>query len=170
MINLGSGVDAELQFGLLAVVHGESLHQQGGEPRAGAATEGVEDEEALEAGALVSDLPNPVKNKVNDLLADGVMSPGVVIGRILFARDHLNKRKLTALETVKIETDYLLWVEEFLVGSVPDLIHHAGLEVHEDGPGHVLSGPGLVEEGGEAVISGAWGISGHGAVRLEPWG
>ena len=96
MINLGSGVDAELQFGLLAVVHGKPLHQQGCEPRAGAATEGVEDEEALEAGALVSDLPDPVKNKVDYLLADGVMSPGVVIGRILFARDHLNKRKLTA--------------------------------------------------------------------------
>ena len=130
----------------------------------------MEDEESLEAGALVSDLPDPVQNQVNNLLADGVMSPGVVIGRILFARNHLNKRKLTALETVKIGTDYLLWVEEFLVGPVPNLIHHAGLEVHEDGPGHVLSGPGLVEEGGEAVISGAGGISGHCAIRLESWG
>ena len=51
--HLGGGVDGETQLGLLAVVHGEPLHQQGGEPGPGAAPEGVEDEEALEAGALV---------------------------------------------------------------------------------------------------------------------
>ena len=45
--HLGSWVDGELQLGLLAVVHRQTLHQQGGEARAGAATEGVEDEEAL---------------------------------------------------------------------------------------------------------------------------
>ena len=59
-------------------------------------------------------------------------------------------------------------MKEFLVGSLSDLIHNAGLKIHKDGPGHVLSGPGLVEEGGEAVVSGARGVSGHGAIRLEP--
>ena len=63
---------------------------------------------------------------------------------------------------------YLLRMEKFLVGPLPDLIHDTGLQVHEDGPGHVLARPGLVEECGEAVVSGARGVSGHGAIRLEP--
>ena len=45
--NLRSWVDAELQLGLLAVVHGQALHQKRGETRASATTEGVEDQEAL---------------------------------------------------------------------------------------------------------------------------
>ena len=45
---LGGRVDAELQLCLLAVVHGQTLHQEGGEARAGAAAEGMEDQETLE--------------------------------------------------------------------------------------------------------------------------
>ena len=45
--HLGRRVDAELEFALLAVVDGESLHEQGGEAGAGAPSEGMEDEEAL---------------------------------------------------------------------------------------------------------------------------
>jgi hypothetical protein len=52
--HLGSWVDGELKFGLLAVVNRQALHQQGGETRTGATSEAVEDQEALEASALVS--------------------------------------------------------------------------------------------------------------------
>ena len=45
--HLRRGVDGELQLGPLAVVDGEALHEQGGEARASAASEAVEDEEAL---------------------------------------------------------------------------------------------------------------------------
>ena len=86
---LGSGVDGELQLGLLAVVHRQTLHQQGGEAGAGAATEGVEDEEALQTGALVSQLADPVENIVDDVLADGVVAAGVVVGGVLFSTDQL---------------------------------------------------------------------------------
>merc|ERR1719397_1893931 len=51
--NLRGGIDGEFQLGLLAVVHGESLHQEGGEAGASSASKGVEDEETLEAGAHV---------------------------------------------------------------------------------------------------------------------
>ena len=85
--DLRSRVDGELQLGLLAVVHGESLHQEGGEAGASAATEGVEDEESLESSALVSQLPDPVQDEVNDLLADGVVAAGVVVGCVLLAGD-----------------------------------------------------------------------------------
>merc|ERR1719471_1970949 len=46
--HLGSRVDGELQLGLLAVVHGETLHQQGGESGSNSTTEGVEEKETLE--------------------------------------------------------------------------------------------------------------------------
>lgn len=44
---LRSWVDGELQLGLLAVVDGEPLHQQGGEAGPGAAAERVEHQESL---------------------------------------------------------------------------------------------------------------------------
>ncbi|MBQ5153867.1 hypothetical protein EGM85_11475 [Macrococcus caseolyticus] len=55
-------VDGELQLGLLAVVHGESLHKEGGETGSSASTEGVEDEEALQASALVGQLADAVED------------------------------------------------------------------------------------------------------------
>jgi hypothetical protein len=54
---LGSGVDGELELGLLPVVDGEALHEEGGEAGTGSAAKGVEDEEALQAGALLRLLP-----------------------------------------------------------------------------------------------------------------
>ena len=51
--HLGSGVDGELQLGLLAVVHRQALHQQGGEAGARAAPEAVEHQEPLQPRALV---------------------------------------------------------------------------------------------------------------------
>jgi hypothetical protein len=58
--NLGSWVDGKLELGLLSVVNGETFHEEGGESRSGTSTEGVEDEETLETGTLVSELTDPV--------------------------------------------------------------------------------------------------------------
>merc|ERR1712155_279632 len=106
----------------------------------GAAPEAVEDKEALEAGAAIGKLPDPVQDEVHYLLADGVVAAGVVVGGVLLAGHHL------------------LGVEELLVGAGSDLVDHGGLEVEEDGPGHVLAGPSLGEEGGEADIVGGCGL------------
>ena len=95
----------------------------------------MEEEEALEPGALVSKLANTVKDKINNLLADGVVTPGVVVGRVLLAGDEL------------------LGVEELPVGPDPDLVNDRGLEVNKHGPGHVFPRPRLREEGGKGVIS-----------------
>ena len=49
------------------------------------------------------------------------------------------------------------------------LTDNSGLQVHKDGPGHVLLGTGLTEEGGEGVVMPAHGrLVGHGSVRLDP--
>ena len=58
--NLGSWVDGELQLGFLTVVDAQPFHKEGGEAGAGTTTEGVEDEESLETGTLVSQFPDSV--------------------------------------------------------------------------------------------------------------
>eukprot|EP00796_Vickermania_ingenoplastis_P007776 gene7777-biopygen5217 len=144
-------VDGVAELGLLAVVDGEALEEQGTEAGAGATADGVEDHEALEAGAVVRQLADAVEAEVDDLLADGVVAAGVVVGGILLAGDEL------------------LGVEELAVGAGADLIDDGGLQVQEDGAWHVLAGASLGEEGVERIILNANGlVGGHRAVRLDP--
>jgi hypothetical protein len=119
--DLGSRVDAELELALLAVVDGEALHEEGTETGTGTTTEGVEDEEALETGAVVGDVADLVEDLVNELLADGVVATGVVVRGILLASDHL------------------LRVEEGTVSAGADLVDDVGLEIAVDGARHVLA-------------------------------
>ena len=120
---------------LLTIVHRESLHKKRSEARASAATEGMEDEEPLEPGALVRQLPHPVEHQVDDLLADGVVAPRVVVGGVLLAGHQL------------------LGVEELAVRSSSDFVDHRWLEVNEDSPRDVLASPWKIS-------SNAWNISG----------
>mmetsp|Transcript_8826 Transcript_8826/g.23021 ORF Transcript_8826/g.23021 Transcript_8826/m.23021 type:complete len:269 (-) Transcript_8826:39-845(-) len=148
--DLGRGDDGEAELGLLAVVNREALAKECGEARAGAATDGVEDHEALETSAVVGELPDAVKHEVDDLLADGVVAAGEVVGGVLLARDEL------------------LGVEELAVGASADLVDHGGLEVDKDAAGHVLASAGLREEGVEGVVAAADGlVRGHLAVGLD---
>ena len=102
--DLGSGVDGELQLGFLSVVDAEAFHEEGGEAGSGTATEGVEDEESLETSTLISQLPDPVQDQVDDFLTDGVVATSVVVGGIFLSGDEL------------------FGVEELAVCSSPDLI------------------------------------------------
>ena len=143
-------VDGERQLRLAAVVDREALEEQGAEAGAGAAADGVEEEEALEAGAVVGELADAVEDQVDDLLADGVVATGVVVGGVLLAGDEL------------------LRVVELAVGARADLVDDGRLEVDEDGAGHVLARAGLREEGVEGVVAAADGlVRGHLAVRLD---
>ncbi len=102
--DLRGWVDRELKLGLFSVINGEPLHKKGGESGSGTSTEGVEDEESLETSALISQFPDPVKDKIDDLLSDGVVTTSVVVGSIL------------------LSSDELLRVEKLTVGSSTDLI------------------------------------------------
>ena len=62
------------------------------------------------------------------------MTPRVVVGRVLLAGDQL------------------LRVEELPVGPHLDLVHHGGLQIHQDRPGDVLPGARLGEESVETVV------------------
>merc|ERR550514_241137 len=140
----------ERELGLAAVVDREALEEQGAEAGAGATADGVEEEEALEAGAVVRELADAVEHEVDNLLADRVVATRVVVGGVLLARDEL------------------LGVVELAVGAGALLVDDRRLEVDEDRAGHVLARAGLREEGVEGVVAAADRlVRGHLAVRLD---
>ena len=148
--DLGGGVDCEAELGLLAVVDGESFEQEGAETGTSSTTDGVEDEETLETSALVSKLSDSVEAEVNDLLTNGVVTTGEVVGSILLSGDEL------------------LGVEQLSVGASADLINDGGLQVEEDAAGNVLASTSLGEEGVESIIATTDGLVGwHLTVRLD---
>merc|ERR1712159_402527 len=77
------------QLGLFAVVNGQTLQKKSTETRAGTSTGGVVHKETLQTSAVVSELAHSVKDEVDNLLSNGVVTTGVVIGGVLFARDEL---------------------------------------------------------------------------------
>ena len=146
-LNNGGGdlwgwVDGETELGFLTVVHGESLEEERSETGSGTSTDGVEDEETLETSALISKLSDSVEAEINNLLTNGVMSSGEVVGGVLLTRDEL------------------LWVEELSVGSGSDLINDGWLEIEEDASWDVLSSSSLGEEGVESIITTTNGFVG----------
>ena len=44
----------------------------------------------------------------------------------------------------RLSKDKVVWPEHLAVGSAPDTVHGAGLQVDEDGPGDVLPPGGLI--------------------------
>ena len=143
-------VDGETKLGLLSVIDGESLEEEGTETGAGTATNGVVDEETLETSALIGKLSDSVEAEINDLLTDGVMTTGEVVGGILLSGDEL------------------LGVEQLSVGAGTDLVDDCGLEIEEHRAGDVLASTSLGEEGVESVVTTTDGlIGGHLTVRLD---
>jgi len=123
--NLRRRIDGETELGLLTVVDGESLEEEGAETGSGTTTDGVEDEETLETSALISELSDSVEAKINNFFTNGVVTTGEVVGSIFLTRDKL------------------LRMEELSVGSGSDLIDNGGLEIEEDGSWDVLASTGL---------------------------
>ena len=81
----------------------------------------MENQKSLKTGALVSQLPDPVKDQVHDLLSDGVMASGIVVCGVLLASDEL------------------LGVEELPVDASPHLVNDGGFQVYEDSAGYVFT-------------------------------
>jgi hypothetical protein len=66
--DLRRGVDGEAELGLLAVIDGESFEEERSETRSSTTSDGVEDHESLETGAVVSQLSDSVEAEINDFL------------------------------------------------------------------------------------------------------
>ena len=89
-LNNGGGhlwgwVHDETELGLLTVIDGKSLEEEGSETGTGTTTDGGEGKETLETSALIGKLSDSVKAEINDFLTNGVMSSGKVVGSIFFA-------------------------------------------------------------------------------------
>ena len=148
--DLGGGVDGETELGFLTVIDGKSLEEEGSETGTGTTTDGVEDEESLESSALIGELSDSVEAEVNNLLTDGVMTTGEVVGGIFLSGDEL------------------LGMEQLSIGAGTDLIDDCRLKIEEDSAGDVLASTSLGEEGVESVITTTDGlIGGHLTVRLN---
>lgn len=104
--NLRGWVNGELQLGLLAIIGQEMFHQQGGELGTSFPSKAVENQEALKICALVSQFPNSVQDRVNDLLANSVAPSGTVIGSIFLVwGEPLGVKELVADADVKFISD-----------------------------------------------------------------
>jgi hypothetical protein len=140
----------ERQLRLAAVVHRESLEKEGAKTRSSSSTSGVEDHEALETSAVISKLADSIKDQVNNLFANGVVTTGVVISGIFLSRDNL------------------LGVVQLAVGASADLVTNTGLQVDQHGTRNVLASTSLREKSVEGVISATDSlVGGHLAVGLN---
>jgi hypothetical protein len=148
--NLRRRVDGETQLGLLTVVDGKSLQKKRSQTGTGSSSDSMEDQETLKTGTVVSQLTGSVKDQVDDLLTNGVVTTSVVVSSILLSRDQL------------------LRVVQLSVGSGTDLINDRRLQIDVDGTGNVLSSTGLREKGVESIISSSDGlVRRHLTVRLD---
>ena len=110
----------------------------------------MEDEEALKAGAVVGNLADAVEDLVDDLLANGVVTAGVVVGCVL------------------LSGNYLFGVVQLTVGAGADLVTDGGLEVDVDSTRNVTALAGLGEEGGAGIVSGLLAaFAGHLTGRVD---
>jgi len=154
-LNNGGGdlwgwVDGETELGFLTIIDGKSLEEEGTESGTGTTTDGLEDEETLKTSALIGKLSDSIEAEIDDLLTNGVVTSGEVVGSIFFTGDEL------------------LWMEELSVGTGSNLIDNGWLEIEEDSSWNVLTSTSLGEEGVESVITTTDGFIGwHLTVRLD---
>jgi len=110
----------------------------------------VEDAEALETSAVISELSDSVQDEVDDFLTNGVVSSGEVVGGIFLSGDQLFR------------------VEQLSVGSGSDFIDNGGFQIEENSSGDVLSSSSFTEEGVEGIISSSDSlVRGHLSIGLD---
>merc|ERR1739836_192141 len=107
----------------------------------------MEEKKSLKTRTLVGQLPDSVQNQIHDLLANGIVAPGVVVGSVLLA------------------IDQLLRMVELAIGSNSGLVDDSWLQVNEDSSWNMIATSSLREEGLEGVVSKSL-IRGHMAIRL----
>lgn len=132
--NLRGRRNGKGQLGLAAIVDGKTFQQEGSQTRSGTSSSGVEDEESLQSGTVVGKLADTVQDRVNNLLSNGVVTTGVVVGSIL------------------LSTNDLLGVVKLGVGSGADFVTNGGLQIHVESTRDVLSGGGFGEEGVVRIV------------------
>jgi hypothetical protein len=98
----------------------------------------VEHKEALQTSAVVSQLSNPIKAKINNFLSNSIVTSSKIISSILLTRDQLFR------------------VEELTVGAGSDLVDDSGFEVKKDAAWHMFASTCLTEECIEGIIASSY--------------
>lgn len=75
----GSRVHGEFELGLFGKVRRETLKKKRAEPRASAATEGVEDHETLKTGAAVGHAADTVNHVFQQFFPNGVVPSSIYV-------------------------------------------------------------------------------------------
>jgi len=119
--DLRSRGHSEREFRFAAIVNGKTLKEKGAKPRSSSSAGRVEDQEALKTSAVVRELSKTVKDEIDYLLADGVVSTGIVVGSIFFSRDKL------------------LGMVKLTVSTSADLVADTRLEIYKNSTGDVFS-------------------------------
>ena len=70
---------------LLTIVDRQTLQHQTSKTRARTTTDSVEDQEALQTGAVIGQLTDAIQAQVDDLFTDGVVTTGEVVGSIFLS-------------------------------------------------------------------------------------
>lgn len=111
-------VDGEFKLGLLSIVNRETFHQQRCESRSGTTSEGVEDQETLKTGTLISQFTNPVQDQINNFLSNSVVTTGIVVGSIFLSSNELFRVEQLAVSS---STDLIYFSEKaikFIISHV----------------------------------------------------
>jgi hypothetical protein len=114
-------VDTELELDSLAILDRQPFHEKSSKSGAGTTPKGMEDQEALETRAIIGHAANFVKNLVDELLADRVMTAGIIVRSIFLASNHL------------------FWVEQAAISASPHFVDHVRLEIAIDGSGNIFA-------------------------------
>ena len=130
--DLRSRIDCKLELRLFAVILRKTLEKECTEARAGAASERVEDQEALQAGAVVGNTADTLDNGIGQLLPDSVVASGIVVRRIFFTAN-----QQFGVEEVPIGTGSDL-IDGLVVRQHPARFRrtkrtHRGIQVDKDG-------------------------------------
>jgi hypothetical protein len=72
-------VYAELQLGFFAVICGQTLKKERTETGSSSSTKGVENEEALQTRAVISQATELVHHRVNKLLSNSVVTTSIYV-------------------------------------------------------------------------------------------
>ena len=81
--NLGRWRNGKGKLGLAAIIDAQTFKKERTKTGTGTSSSGVEDKESLKAGTVVSKLADTVQDAIDNFLADGVVTTGIVIGSIL---------------------------------------------------------------------------------------
>jgi hypothetical protein len=143
-------IDSETKFGFFAVIDGESLEKKRTKTWTSTTTNGVEDQETLETSAVISELSDSVQAKIDDFLADGVVTSCEVVSGILLTGDELFR------------------VEELSVSTSSDFINNCRFKIQEDRSWNVFTSTSFREKCVECIISSSNGlVRWHLTIRLD---